>query len=54
MLIPMNTPIFFVASWPGSAPASSSASQVHSSVSLCCGSMREASLGEMPKNSASN
>ena len=38
----------------GGCPASSSASQATSSSSRCCGSMRAASRGEMPKKAASN
>ena len=47
--MPTNTPVRLPARRSARMPASSSASQATSSSSRCCGSMRAASRGEMPK-----
>ncbi len=51
---PMKTPPAECDRQSGEIPADSRASQASSSTSLCRGSMCRASLGEMPKNRASN
>ena len=48
--MPTKTPVRLPASRSGTCPASSSASHATSSRSRCCGSIRDASRGEMPKN----
>ncbi len=49
----MSTAVSLPASSRGETPACSSASQLTSSASRCCGSITSASRGETPKNSAS-
>ena len=48
--MPTNTPVALPVSESGAMPARSSASQLTSSTSRCCGSIVTASRGEMPKN----
>ena len=50
----MKTPVRLPARVEAGRPASSTASQVSSSSSRCCGSIWSASRGEMPKKAASN
>ena len=52
--IPTKQPVFEPRRVSGRVPASSIASHEHSSNQRCCGSMRRASRGEMPKNCGSN
>ena len=54
LLTPVNTPVRVPLSRSGFSPASSSARQVVSRVSRCCGSTICASSGDMRKKAASN
>ncbi|CEZ69338.1 Uncharacterised protein [Mycobacterium tuberculosis] len=50
---PANTPVALPRNPVGSIPARSNASQDNSSNIRCCGSIANASLGEIPKNAGS-